>query len=139
MFPTEGRHLACIRINGELMQQMFFTAGRPDKWYQVQEGIPPDAKFVRWYISEEMNELRMVYEHESFPLVRPGIQIPFLREPMLAGCTITIEEVEEAHQRRMLKMLKDSEPAIQSMAEHTRRIADAIGKVDECHVVTGGK
>ena len=105
------RRLACIRITGELMQSMFFTESRPDQWFQVQQGIPADAKFVRWYIEEERNELRMVYEHESFERTYPGQTVPYIDRPILRACHVTIEEVEEAHRRRMIAIIKGDLPS----------------------------
>lgn len=95
----EGRRLGYVRITGELVQEMFLTTHRPDQWYQVGGGIPADAKFIRMSIDESQgrSDLLLVYEHESFPLVRnyPGWEIPALPSPQFSSVHVTAEEVQE--------------------------------------------
>lgn len=126
-----GRHLGYISVTGELLQSMFFTAGPSDHWFQVEQGIPPDAHFLRWFFDDYTNRLNLVYEHPSFPLTHDGSQMTRLDLPTLRTCYVTMDEVEEAHRRRAAKLFifHPSEDTI-------RRSVDAIGKEDACHVVT---
>jgi hypothetical protein len=42
------------------------------------EGVPPGARFVRSYTSNDMSSSMLVFEHESFDNVKNGHEIPLL-------------------------------------------------------------
>ena len=91
----DPRHLGMVRVTGELLLSAFFVTCAKDRWYQVEKGVPPDAKFVRMSIDESngRSDLCVVYEHDSFPLVQPGHPIPTI-DPWFSSLHVTIEDVQ---------------------------------------------
>lgn len=72
-YPPRERHLARAEINVEILADWFRT-GRIVR-YQVTEGIPEDAAVVGFYVDEQSRLVNLVFEHESFPVVRMGDRI----------------------------------------------------------------
>lgn len=142
---------AYLRVTGELLQGMFFTKSKPDTWWQVQYGIPEDAKFIRMSIDESFgrSDMILVYEHESFPKSRPGQPLPELPSVIYQNINITLEEAQEAFRRRAVagccyeveEVTKEQMDTIRETLRLSNLgcvqfLPDAIGKIDECHVVT---
>lgn len=79
----DGQRLIAVAVTGELMQCMFRTSA-PGHWHRVEDGLPPDAEFVRCYEDQPHNRFVFVYRHPSFPLHSPGELLTFFH-PILSA------------------------------------------------------
>lgn len=78
----EYQNLAMLRVSGELLRDGLFRDSPPGQWFRTAAGVPPDAEFVRMWVDEVYNDLRLVYRHPSFPKVRPGQVVRAIDPPM---------------------------------------------------------
>ena len=67
-----------FRLSPEILQYMI-TRGWKGDGLECTAGLPPDAKFIRVFLSGQDNfqYIHLVFEHESFAEVDPGNPLPF--------------------------------------------------------------
>jgi len=73
----------------------------PGKSFTCVSGIPEGAKFVGLGTDVETNNWVICVEHESFPLVDPGVVIPIIEDPVFRSIRPLEERLKafrEAHE-----------------------------------------
>lgn len=71
------RRLAQVAIESSFLIEMF-TQGFEMELVRVTKGLPKDASFVSSYFNEKTMTAYLTFEHESFPIVFPGMEIEIL-------------------------------------------------------------
>lgn len=121
---SEGLRLACVRVTAELMYDLF-GATPPGQWFRVEEGLPPDAEYVRSYYDDGRNEFVFVYTHPTFPLTPPGHATARVT-PMLSSIHLT------------LPFTADQRECIERCIVQQSRKANATDGADAPRIVEGG-
>lgn len=85
----EGLRLGAVRVTAELMYDLF-RASPPGQWFRVEDGLPPDALYVRSYYDDRANEFVFIYTHPTFPLTPPGCVVSNVSPPRLSSLQLTL-------------------------------------------------
>ncbi len=124
---SDARHLAAVRVSGELLRDSFFAASREGEAYRITKGIPADARFVRWAIDDLHNELVCIYEHPSFPLTHPGQPVTNADSPQIMSIRIPQPMLEPGNPEgeRMLRVLDELQQPSMRMMPSPRAASDS--------------
>lgn len=71
-----ARHLVAIVIPAESVVEFLCHDSPSGRWQHIRKGVPRDAKFCGMWHDLKTDTLYLKFEHESFPLVAPGAEIP---------------------------------------------------------------
>jgi len=72
---SEGRRLKAIEYSVPLLARAV-SGSRPGEFWRVQNPLPGDAAFLWCYQPSDGHSVVFVFQHDSFPFVSEGEEIP---------------------------------------------------------------